>query len=163
VADNFPLNAPLYVPFVMPPTNRQVEAAERQAVVRTKSFAFDYSVGDFVRDGTGRIAKSDGPQKVASWAIKTLLTERFAWLIYPHRYGVEFDQAMQGGQPRGIAEGVVRRTATEALMQHEHVQAIQGIDFSWYGDQLTVDVRIVLHAGGAQEQVSLRLEVMGFG
>lgn len=157
-------SAPLYTPFRMPPTNDQVSAAQAQAQPRTKSFLFDYELGDFVRDGAGRILKTDGPQKVASWCIKALLTERFAWIVYPHNYGVEFEPAMTGGPPRGIAESVIRHNATEALSQHRDVRAVESMTFAWLGDAVTIDIRIALRTReGDDEHLQLRFELMGFG
>ena len=46
------------------------------------SVYFDYATGDFRLDGAGRMAGASGREAYMQWCIKTVMTERDAFLAY---------------------------------------------------------------------------------
>lgn len=118
-----------------------------------KGIKFDFAAGDFVLDGAGRLVIVDGHTEWVQWCIKTVLTERFAYLVYGPDYGTELE-ALPREPSRGAAEARVRRTITEALMVNPRTREVRGFDFRWEGNVLHVSFEVVPTVGRPE-----RLEV----
>jgi len=113
-----------------------------------KSYLFDFEKGDFVLDGAGRIIIADGYTAWTQWCVKTILTERFAYLAYSRNYGVEIDEALK--QPtRAAVETEVERTITEALLTNPRTYAVRDFSFEWRGNELYVSFTIIPVVGEA--------------
>lgn len=142
----------LYPIFEAPPLveQQQTEPAPKYG----KSWLFDFAKGDFVVDGAGRVPVADGHTAWVQWCIKTVLTERFAYLIYSPNYGCELEKAIQ--QPsRKAVEAELERTITEALLADPRTEMVRGFSFSWQGDQVKVSFTAVPVIGDPE-----RLEVV---
>ncbi len=125
----------LYPAFDMPELieQQQAEPAPRYG----KSWLFDFAKGDFVVDGAGRVAWADGHRAWVQWCMKTVLTERFAYLIYSWDYGTEIESALR--QPsRKVVEAELERAMTEALLVDPRTQVVRDFRFTWEADQLKV-------------------------
>ena len=121
-----------------------------------KSYLFDFEKGDFVLDGAGRIAIADGHQAWVQWCVKTVLTERFAYLAYSWNYGAEIDEALK--QPtRALVEMEIERTITEALLADPRTYAVRDFSFEWKGDELYVSFTAVPVIGDAARIEEVRL------
>ena len=132
---------PNLYPIFEPPTIVEQEQPQL-APEYPKSYLFDFEKGDFVRDAAGRIAVADGHQAWVQWCVKTVLTERFAYLAYSRNYGVEIEEALK--QPtRALVEMEIERTITEALMTDPRTKLVRDFAFRWYADELYVSFTIV--------------------
>jgi len=121
-----------------------------------KSYLFDFEKGDFVLDGAGRIVIADGHTAWAQWCVKTVLTERFAYLAYSRNYGVEIDEALK--QPtRALVEMEIERTITEALMTDPRTKLVRDFAFRWHADELYVSFTAVPVIGDAARIEEVRL------
>jgi hypothetical protein len=119
-----------------------------------ESYFFDFEKGDFARDGAGRIAIADGHTAWAQWCIKTVLTERFAYLAYSHNYGTEMESALK--QPsRKAVEAELERVITEALLADSRTEMVRDFIFVWVDSQLRVNFIVVPTVGDPE-----RLEVI---
>lgn len=118
-----------------------------------RSFAFDFSKGDFVVDGAGRVPQTDGHTAWAHWCVKAVLTERFAWLVYGPGYGCELGQAKKQLSRRAV-EAELERAITEALLADPRTEAVRDFSFAWQGEQVIVSLTAVPVIGTAE-----RLEV----
>jgi len=142
----------LYPVFDMPDLveQQQTEPAPKYG----KSWLFDFEKGDFVVDGAGRVVEADGHTAWAQWCVKSVLTERFAYLIYSTDYGSEIEQALK--QPsRKAVEAELERTITEALLVDPRTKIVRDFSFSWQGDQVKVSFTAVPVIGDPE-----RLEVV---
>jgi hypothetical protein len=111
-----------------------------------KSYLFDFEKGDFVLDGAGRIIIADGYTAWVQWCVKTVLTERFAYLTYSQNYGTEIETALK--QPsRQAVEAELERTITEALLMDPRTEMVRDFRFTWEGDQLRVAFTVVPTVG----------------
>ena len=134
----------LYPVFEMPELmeQQQTELAPRYG----KSWLFDFKTGDFVIDGAGRVVQADGYTAWAQWCVKTVLTERFAYLAYSQNYGTEIEAALR--QPsRQAVEAELERVITEALLVDPRTQVVRDFRFTWQGDQLQVAFTVVPAVG----------------
>ena len=134
----------LYPSFDMPELieQQQTEPAPRYG----KSWLFDFKTGDFVIDGAGKVIQTDGHTAWAQWCVKTVLTERFAYLAYSQNYGTEIETALK--QPsRQAVEAELERTITEALLMDPRTEMVRDFQFTWEGDQLRVAFTVVPAVG----------------
>ena len=132
---------PNLYPTFEPPTTVEQEQPQL-APEYPKSYLFDFEKGDFVLDGAGRIVIADGYTAWVQWCVKTVLTERFAYLAYSWNYGVEVEQAIK--QPdRALVEMEIERTITEALMADPRTELVRDFSFKWHADELYVSFTIV--------------------
>lgn len=153
--------APLYAPFRAPPTLDQITTTNPLLRTGRKSLRWDWGAMDFVVDGAGRVPHLEGAEAHVTWALKTLMTERFLHVIYTHRYGVEFDSVMTGGQPRSVTEARARQTINASLLQHPETSGVRDITFAWRGDECYIGLTIQSRA--ADLPFALQLVVSGEG
>jgi len=83
----------------------------------------------------------------AQWANVTLRTERYARYAYSPNFGVEIEPARQAGDD-GRMESIVRRTVTEAFMQHPWTDSVRAFTFEREGQILRVSCVAVNRRGG---------------
>jgi len=130
----------LYPAFDMPDLveQQQTEPAPKYG----KSWLFDFAKGDFVLDGAGRIMIADGYTAWAQWCVKTILTQRFAHVIYSFDYGTELEEALK--QPsRKAVEAEMERAITEALLADPRTEMVKDFVFEWEGDIVKVSFTAV--------------------
>jgi hypothetical protein len=119
-----------------------------------KSWLFDFEKGDFVLDGTGRVVEADGHTAWVQWCVKTILTQRFAYVIYSSDYGTELEEAQK--QPdRKAVEIELERAITEALLVDPRTEMVKDFVFEWEGDTVKVSFVAVPVVGPPE-----RLEVI---
>src|SRR5690606_14478254 len=119
-------------------------------------YLFDFEKGDFVIDDAGRIIIADGYTAWTQWCVKTILTERFAYLAYSRNYGAEIDEALK--QPtRAVVETEVERTITEALLVDPRTYAVRDFSFEWRGNELYVSFTVIPVVGEASRIEGVKL------
>jgi hypothetical protein len=143
------------------PTFEMPELVEDQQPVPEpeypESYLFDFKKGNFVLDGAGQVVEADGHTAWAQWCVKTVLTERFAFLAYSWDYGVEIEEALKNPN-RAAIEAEVERTITEALMLDPRTELVRDFSFRGQADELYVSFTVVPVIGEAVriEEVRLR-------
>ena len=143
----------LYPVFDMPDLveQQQTEPAPKYG----KSWLFDFAKGDFVLDGAGRIMIADGYTAWAQWCVKTILTQRFAHVIYSFDYGTELEEALK--QPsRKAVEAEMERAITEALLADPRTEMVKDFVFEWEGDTVKVSF-VAVPVVGPPEQLEVIL------
>lgn len=137
----------LYPVFDMPDLieQQQTEPAPKYG----KSWLFDFEKGDFVVDGAGRVIQTDGHTAWVQWCVKTVLTQRFAHVIYSFDYGTELEKALK--QPsRKAVEAELERVITEALLADPRTEMVRDFSFEWQGDEVYVTFTAVPVIGTAE-------------
>ncbi len=130
----------LYPAFDMPELAEQQET--EPAPKYGKSWLFDFKKGDFVVDGAGRVVEADGHTAWVQWCVKTVLTQRFAHVIYSFDYGTELEEALK--QPsRKAVEAELERAITEALLADPRTEMVRDFTFEWEGDIVKVSFTVV--------------------
>lgn len=99
------------------------------------SVYFDFTAGDFTRDGANRMVEATGKEAYMQWCMKIIATERDAFLAYSTRIGTEMEYA--AAQPdHASVEASVERTIIEALMVNPKTEYVREFEFSWEGTSL---------------------------
>lgn len=130
---------------------QQTELAPRYG----SSWFFDFGTGDFAIDGAGKVIQTDGHTAWAQWCVKTVLTERFAYLAYSQNYGTEIETALR--QPsRQAVEAELERAITEALLVDPRTEIVRDFSFAWQGDEVYVSFTSVPRIGTA-ERIEVKL------
>ena len=94
------------------------------------SVYFDYATGDFRLDGAGRMAGASGREAYMQWCIKTVMTERDAFLAYSTKYGAELETSLAQSD-RASVEASLERTITEAIMANPKTEYCRDFTFIW--------------------------------
>jgi len=100
-----------------------------------QSLYFDFELGDFRRDGAGKMVVAEGREAWKQWCIKATQTERFAFLSYRNDIGVELYDAFKQADKEAV-ESALKRTITEALMVNPRTEYVRGFEFTWDSDGL---------------------------
>lgn len=93
------------------------------------SVYFDYSLGDFRRDGAGKLAVAEGREAYAQWCLKVVMTERLAHLSYNSDIGTEMREAMAQADVEAVKSSI-ERTITEALMVNKATEYVRNFEFT---------------------------------
>lgn len=99
--------------------------------------AWDLKIGDFVRDGAGKILTDTGRDAYMVWCVKVSQTERFAKLAYPSTIGAELEAAKQE-KSMAATELALERTIREAIMVNPRTEYVRDFAFRWEGDHVHV-------------------------
>lgn len=123
---------------------KETETEKTSAKGYRKSVYFDFTKGDFVRDGANRLIESSGTEAWIQWCIKCLQTQRFAHLAYSTDYGIDFETVFSC-TTREEAENELTREITEALGAdpYERLSYIESMTFEWI-DDTSVEVHLIL-------------------
>ncbi|GBF35488.1 phage-like element PBSX protein xkdS [Desulfocucumis palustris] len=110
-----------------------------------RSWRFDFGAGDFILTPSGGVATAEGIEAYMEWCQKTLLTQRYRYLIYSRNYGSEYEELAGRGYSRAIIESEVERMTGEALLVDPRTAEVNNFSFSWREDALyfTCDITTV--------------------
>lgn len=92
-------------------------------------YAWDFEEDCFINDENGNHILLSGNDALKVWIYKALRTERFNYLAYTWRYGVELHQFI--GKVMGVKErkSELKRYITECLMVNPYIKAIDKYEF----------------------------------
>ena len=93
------------------------------------SVYFDYSIGDFRRDGAGKMTVAEGREAYAQWCVKVAMTERMAHLSYNSDIGTEMKEALAHSDIEAVKSSI-ERTITEALMVNKATEYVRNFEFT---------------------------------
>ena len=117
----------------------------------------DFAKGDLILDGAGRLVLTgDGYHAWVQWCVKTLLTERYAFMAYRRRYGMEMEKVYRQ-RSRASTELALRSAITEALTTDKRTGAVGSVEFEWVtGDSLDVTIVVSPRIGSAK-RITVRI------
>lgn len=113
---------------------------EIKTEVKDKSSAyFDFVKGDFAQNLSGKIIKATPYDTWVQWCLKTVNTQRWAFLSYNDDIGVEIEEAFKENSKAAI-ESEIMRTIDEALIADTLGRTIYVKDFrfKWGVDDIHV-------------------------
>lgn len=119
------------------------DLASQRTIGYRNGIAFDYEIGDFMRDGMNKMLDSTGIESWKSWCINCLSTERYSRLAYGTDFGISTAAAFKAAS-REEAESILTREITEALLAdpYERTEYVEEIEFNWTAPD-GVEVRII--------------------
>ncbi|MEG1562159.1 MAG: DUF2634 domain-containing protein [Bacteroides sp.] len=114
-------------------------AAEEQKY--KPSVYFDYALGDFRRDGAGKIAVAEGHEAYAQWCVKVTMTERMEHLAYNSDIGTEMIDALSQVDTEAV-KSAIERTITEALMVNKETEYVRDFEFTYAPSELRCEFTV---------------------
>lgn len=104
-----------------------------------KSVYFDFEKGDFSLESNGEIKTATPYDAWVQWCLKTVLTQRWAFLAYSTQAGVEIEEAF-AQQDRKAQESYIEKTVTEALLAdpYQRTKRVYDFTFVWKTDGVEV-------------------------
>lgn len=135
--------------FEIPEEVEDLAAVEEAELAYGTSFAFDFIKGDFVVVG-GKIPETTGHRAWADRCIKTILTQRYAFLAYSDDFGTDYHE-LQGRQTIVERESMLETIITEALEADPETGRVYGFVFEWHGDAVSITCTIEPTVGLAEE------------
>lgn len=107
------------------------------------SLYFDFELGDFALEKTGDIKTASPYDAWVQWCLKTVYTQRWAFLAYSSQTGVEMEEAFWQ-ETRPEQQSYMESTIIEALLAdpYSRTKRVYDFDFQWKTD--SVDVTFVV-------------------
>lgn len=136
----------LYPVFKIP---QIIDTEVKQENKNKYSAYFDFVKGDFLQDGTGTILKSTSYDAWVQWCLKTVNTQRWAFLSYSDNVGVEIEEAFRENSKAAIESEIIK-TIDEALLADPYSRTVYVKDFKF--DWGVDDVSVTLTVKGVWEQ-----------
>lgn len=109
-----------------------------------KMYAWDHKNDTFLYDGDGKRILLAGGEALKVWIYKVLRTERFVWLAYSRRYGIELYPFIAKVMGVGERKSEMKRMIIEALMVNPYIKSVDSVTFNEtnHAENLTVDVTL---------------------
>lgn len=120
------------------------DLADRKPIGYRNGSAFDYTIGDYKRDGKNRILDSNGVESWESWCFNAISTERYKHLAYSSDFGIELDKVF-AAVTREEKESILTREITECLLADPYgrTEYVEDIIFDWKTpDAVEIHVKI---------------------
>lgn len=116
---------------------------------------FDFEKGDFILQA-GRLVMIEGYHAWVQWCVKTVLTQRYRFIIYDDDYGTELEDLERHQRSQSDLESFVEETIRDALMQDDRTGSVNDFTVRTTGDELHVDFWIE-PAVGPGHRVSIEI------
>lgn len=120
------------------------------AVTFGRSWSFDFENGDFVQTPTGKVANIQDEDAWLEWCQKSIMTDRYMYLIYGRNYGQEYKDLIRRNLSRAGNESEIKRITTECLMVDPRTASVDNFIFNWESDgcYFTCDIYSVRGTSG---------------
>ena len=109
-----------------------------------REYAWDFEKDCFLYDGDGNHILLEGNEALKVWIYKALRTERFSYLAYSWRYGIELHKFI--GKVMGVKErhSELKRTIIETLMVNPFIRSIDKIEMTEtkHAKDLQIDITL---------------------
>lgn len=101
-----------------------------------REYAWDFKSNTFKRDANGCRIVVEGDEALKVWVFKALQTERYQYLAYSWRYGIELKPFI--GLVMTVKERMseLKRVIVECLMVNPYIRSIDSVTFENDGDTL---------------------------
>ena len=143
--------------FEAPGTDNGVRKVARYGI----SPYFDFDAGDIELDGAGRVQMADARESWLMWCVKSVLTERGAYMAYSDNIGTDMRWALEQGEREAQQEAMIN-AITDALLADPagRTLAVNGFGFTWSEDSVRVSFALT-GADGYQGSVEAGLGADG--
>lgn len=109
-----------------------------------KEYAWDFNADSFIYDGNGNHVLLEGNEALKVWIYKALKTERFSYLAYSWRYGIELQPFI--GKVMSVQErkSELKRMIIECLMVNPWIKSVDSVTFEEvkHGEDLTTTITL---------------------
>lgn len=135
------------------------QQAEQEQTQYKISVFFDFTKGDFVLDEQGRLKTATEAEAWEQWCIKTIQTQRYAFMSYSDNYGVELEEIFSETS-KAIKEAMIENSISEALLADPYGRTayIKDFSFKWQTDSVIISLTIV---GTENQERGVTIELQG--
>lgn len=107
-------------------------------------YAWNFDEDCFQRDGNGHRILLTGDDALKVWIAKVCRTERYVWLAYSRRYGIELVPFIGKNMNVGERRSELQRMLVEALMTNPFLKSIDSIELNEtnHGEDMDISVTI---------------------
>lgn len=116
----------------------------KEALPLFKEYAWDFEHDHFIYDSNGNHILLVGNEALKVWCYKVLKTERFMYLAYSKKFGIELYPFMAKIMSVLQRKSELRRMITEALMVNPYISSIDSITFEEENRNEDMQLQIVL-------------------
>lgn len=121
-----------------------VPAETKETLPLFKEYAWDFEQNNFIYDTNGNHILLVGNAALKVWCYKVLQTERFIYLAYTKRFGIELYPFMAKIMSVLQRKSELRRMITEALMVNPYISSVDSISFEEQNRNENMEIQIVL-------------------
>lgn len=125
--------------------------AEADAQIKPigRTWEFDFDTGEFAsaRGGTPRKMENNDARIIQQWIRRALTTERLAYAIYPATFGVQLAPVFSSELQGPAATAHIGTTITEALLQHDRINAVRNVRVTEQGGTIYVRAEVLIEQG----------------
>ena len=116
-----------------------IDVSDENSVKQRIGIYFDFETGDFKTDNKGRIETASPYDAWTQWCMKTVYTQRWAYLGYSEQIGVELEEALKQ-EDRPSQESYIEKTISEALLADPYgrTKRVYDFTFKWERDSVKV-------------------------
>lgn len=107
-------------------------------------YAWNFNDDCFIYDGDGNHILLTGNDALKIWIYKALKTERYMWLAYSWRFGIELYTFMAKNMGVKERQSEFKRMITECLMVNPYIKSIDSINLirNNRGEQVNVEITL---------------------
>lgn len=107
-----------------------------------REYAWDFATNTFKRDEAGKRIIVEGDEALKVWVFKALQTERYQYLAYSWRYGIELKPFIGLVMTVQERESELKRVIVECLMVNPYIRSIDNVTFENDGDTLHTHIEL---------------------
>ncbi|MCR4719706.1 MAG: DUF2634 domain-containing protein [Firmicutes bacterium] len=126
------------------PVTNNITLSSSAENYNTKSYLFDFDIGDFViRDG--KLIECDGLEAIKVWIEKILRTEKGRYKIYDETiYGARLEDLIVGNNYSvEFIESELKREIEDALLQNPKISSVTNMKITREVNSLTVELEVI--------------------
>ena len=126
-------------------TNNQVAngSSSGNIIEYGKSPLFDFTNGEFIRDGAQRIISTSDADTLLIWIRKALTTARGKYLAYTWDFGNDFLHYIGTSLSEDVLIAEAERLTKEALLGDNRINEVKDFQGDFQGGQLFYSFRII--------------------
>ena len=120
------------------------QPVESNSLPLFKMYAWNFDEDCFQRDGNGHRILLTGDDALKVWIYKVCRTERYVWLAYSRRFGIELVPFIGKNMNVGERRSEIQRMIIEAILVNPYVKSIDSIELneSNHGKDLEISVSL---------------------
>lgn len=120
------------------------QPVESNSLPLFKMYAWNFDEDCFQLDGNGHKILLTGDDALKVWIAKVCRTERYVWLAYSRRFGIELYPFVNKVMGVGERKSELKRMLIEALMVNPYIKSIDSITLNEANHGKDMEINLTL-------------------
>ena len=120
------------------------QPVESNSLPLFKMYSWNFDEDCFQRDGNGHKILLTGDDALKVWIAKVCRTERYVWLAYSRRFGIELYPFINKVMGVGERKSELQRMLVEALMVNPYIKSIDSITLNEANHGKDMEINLTL-------------------